>query len=142
MNPVPKMKLVEIIKGRQTSDDTLIRTQQLVDQMGKVFTCSKDAPGFVANRILMPYINEAIYVLYEGIADKENIDKTMLLGTNAPMGPLALADLIGLDTCLSILKVLHSELGDSKYQPCPLLAKHVKLGWLGKKSGKGFYSYK
>jgi 3-hydroxybutyryl-CoA dehydrogenase len=141
MNPVPVMKLVEVIKGCQTSPTTLLRTEQLIQQMGKVQSVSEDVPGFIANRILMPYINEAVFTLYEGIASKEAIDQTMLLGTNVPMGPLALADFIGLDTCLSIMQVLHRELGDSKYRPCPLLVRYVNAGWFGRKSGRGFYEY-
>lgn len=142
MNPVPRMKLVEVIRGCQTSDKTVQITETLVTRMGKVSTRSEDVPGFIANRILMPYINEALFALYEGVADRENIDKTMLLGTNVPMGPLTLADFIGLDTCLAIMRVLHQDLGDSKYRPCPLLVKYVDAGWLGRKSGQGIYSYK
>jgi 3-hydroxybutyryl-CoA dehydrogenase len=142
MNPVPLMKLVEAIRGLQTSDETFALVQQLTEKMGKVFVPSvKDMPGFIVNRILMPMINEAIYVLHEGISGVESIDSAMKLGTNQPMGPLALADFIGLDTCLAIMNVLHQGLGESKYRPCPLLTKYVEAGWLGKKVGKGFYQY-
>lgn len=142
MNPVPLMKLVEAIRGLQTSDETFALVQQLTEKMGKVFVPSvKDMPGFIVNRILMPMINEAIYVLHEGISGVESVDSAMKLGTNQPMGPLALADFIGLDTCLAIMKVLHEGLGDSKYRPCPLLIKYVEAGWFGKKVGKGFYNY-
>ncbi|KAJ3112657.1 hypothetical protein HK100_002248 [Physocladia obscura] len=141
MNPVPVMSLVEIIPGLATSAHTLAVTLDLAKQMGKVTTESADVPGFIANRVLMPYINEAIYALQEGIATKEDIDTTMKLGTNVPMGPLTLADFIGLDTCLSIMRVLHTQLGDSKYRPSPLLVKYVDAGWLGKKTGQGFYEY-
>lgn len=141
MNPVPVMRLIELIAGRQTSLLTMEITRGLAEAMGKTTTTSQDIPGFIANRILMPYINEAVWVLYEGIGTREDIDKTMLLGTNVPMGPLKLADFIGLDTCLAITRVLHSELGDSKYRPCPLLVQYVNAGWLGKKAGRGFYEY-
>ena len=142
MNPVPVMTLVEVIQGLQTSADTLSQTKALAKLMGKETTLSRDVPGFIANRLLMPYINEAIFALYEGIATIEDIDKTMKLGTNVPMGPLTLADFIGLDTCLYIMKVLHQDLGDTKYRPCPLLVNYVDAGYLGKKSGRGFYTYK
>jgi len=135
------MKLVEIIPGQQTAPEILQKTIALATSMGKTTTQSSDIPGFIANRILMPYINEAIFALYENIATKEDIDKTMVLGTNVPMGPLKLADFIGLDTCLSITQVLHTELGESKYRPCPLLIQYVNAGRLGKKSGQGFYEY-
>ncbi|KAJ1918630.1 hypothetical protein H4219_002503 [Mycoemilia scoparia] len=141
MNPVPVMKLVEIIPGLQTSENTLAVTVALAQKMNKVTTVSKDAPGFVANRLLMPYINEAVIALDEGIASREDIDTTMKLGMNMPMGPLTLADFIGLDTCLAIMEVLHKELGDSKYRPAVLLRNYVEAGWLGKKSGRGFYDY-
>ncbi|KAJ3214601.1 hypothetical protein HDU67_001466 [Dinochytrium kinnereticum] len=141
MNPVPVMKLVEIIPGLDTSEETLNVTLELSKAMGKVTTKSVDVPGFIANRVLMPYINEACYVLQEGIATKEDIDTTMKLGTNVPMGPLTLADFIGLDTCLSIMRVLHTQLGDTKYRPSPLLVKYVDAGYLGKKTGRGFYTY-
>jgi 3-hydroxybutyryl-CoA dehydrogenase len=142
MNPVPLMKLVEGIRGLQTSDETFQVMKQLTEKLGKTFVPSvKDMPGFIVNRILMPMINEAIYTLHEGIADVDSIDQAMKLGTNQPMGPLTLADFIGLDTCLSIMHVLHDGLGDSKYRPCPLLTKYVEAGWLGKKSGRGFYNY-
>ncbi|EOD27205.1 putative 3-hydroxyacyl-CoA dehydrogenase [Emiliania huxleyi CCMP1516] len=142
MNPVPVMKLVEVIPGLATSEATLADTLALATAMGKTCTQSRDIPGFIANRILMPYINEAVQTLYEGIGTVEAIDTSMKLGTNVPMGPLTLADFIGLDTCLAIMQVLHSELGDSKYRPSPLLVQHVNAGWLGKKSGRGFYDYR
>ena len=142
MTPVPVMTLIEVIKGLQTSESTLKKTLELAKIMGKVCTESQDRPGFIANRVLMPYINEAIQVLSEGIASREHIDTTMKLGTNVPMGPLELADFIGLDTCLSIMQVLHREIGDSKYRPSTLLVNYVNAGWLGKKAGRGFYEYK
>jgi 3-hydroxybutyryl-CoA dehydrogenase len=142
MNPVPLMKLVEGIKGLQTSDETFKTVKALSEKMDKVFVESvKDMPGFVVNRILMPMINEAVYTLHEGIASVESIDTAMKLGTNQPMGPLTLADFIGLDTCLAIMNVLHEGMADSKYRPCPLLVKYVEAGWLGRKSGRGFYDY-
>lgn len=141
MNPVPLMKLVEGIRGLQTSDETFNTVKALAEKMGKTFVVSRDMPGFIVNRVLMPMINEAVYALYEGIAEVEAIDSAMKLGTNQPMGPLALADFIGLDTCLAIMNVLHTEMGDTKYRPCPLLKKYVEAGWLGKKIGRGFYKY-
>ncbi len=142
MNPVPIMKLVEGIRGLQTSDETFTTVRTLAEKMEKVFVESiKDMPGFIVNRILMPMINEAIYTLHEGIAEVESIDNAMKLGTNQPMGPLTLADFIGLDTCLAIMNVLHEGLGDSKYRACPLLIKYVEAGWLGRKTGRGFYNY-
>ena len=142
MNPVPVMKLVEIIRGLATSDATYQAVNAAAERMGKTTVLSRDMPGFIVNRVLMPYINEAVYALYEGIASVEDIDTAMKLGTNVPMGPLTLADFIGLDTCLSIMEVLHDGMGgDSKYRPCPLLRKYVEAGWLGRKSGRGFYTY-
>ncbi|KXH36198.1 3-hydroxyacyl-CoA dehydrogenase [Colletotrichum simmondsii] len=141
MNPVPIQKGVEIISGLQTSQETLDKAVAFCKAMGKVTSVSADSPGFLANRILMPYINEAIICLETGVGDKESIDAIMKNGTNVPMGPLQLADFIGLDTCLAIMKVLHEETGDSKYRPSVLLRKMVDAGWMGKKSGKGFYDY-
>ena len=141
MNPVPVMQLVEIIRGLATSDETTARVTELSKAVGKTPVEVNDFPGFVANRILMPMINEAVYCVMEGVGTPEAIDTVMKLGMNHPMGPLALADLIGLDTCLAILEVLHDGLGDSKYRPCPLLRKYVAAGFLGRKSGRGFYSY-
>ncbi|MFS3931704.1 3-hydroxybutyryl-CoA dehydrogenase [Bacillus subtilis] len=141
MNPVPVMKLVEVIRGLATSEETALDVMALAEKMGKTAVEVNDFPGFVSNRVLLPMINEANYCVYEGVAKPEAIDEVMKLGMNHPMGPLALADFIGLDTCLSIMEVLHSGLGDSKYRPCPLLRKYVKAGWLGKKSGRGFYDY-
>ncbi|MFD2368478.1 3-hydroxybutyryl-CoA dehydrogenase [Brevibacillus sp. GCM10020057] len=141
MNPVPVMKLVEIIRGLQTADEVYQLTEDLSRQMKKVPVSVNDFPGFVSNRVLMPMINEAIYCVYEGVATPEAIDEVMKLGMNHPMGPLTLADFIGLDTCLYIMEVLYEGFGDSKYRPCPLLRKYVKAGWLGKKSGRGFYVY-
>lgn len=141
MNPVPVMKLVEVIRGLATSDEVYQAVEALARDMGKTPVEVNDFPGFISNRILMPMINEAIYALYEGVADKEAIDEVMKLGMNHPMGPLTLADFIGLDTCLSIMETLHEGFGDSKYRPCPLLRKYVKAGWLGRKTGRGFYIY-
>ncbi len=141
MNPVPLMKLVEGIRGLQTSDDTFAQVSALATKLGKTFVEVKDMPGFAVNRILMPMINEAVYTLHEGIASAEDIDQSMKLGTNQPMGPLTLADFIGLDTCLAIMNVLHQGLGDTKYRPCPLLVKYVEAGWLGRKTGRGFHTY-
>jgi len=141
MNPVPVMQLVEIIRGLATTDETTAAVVQLSTELGKTAVEVNDSPGFVSNRVLMPMINEAVTVLMEGVAEPEAIDTVMKLGMNHPMGPLALADLIGLDTCLNILEVLHRELGDDRYRPSPLLRKYVAAGWLGRKSGRGFHSY-
>ena len=141
MNPVPVMKLVEIIRGAATSDETYEKVRTLCEKLGKTPLDCNDYPGFISNRVLMPMINEAIFALYEGVASRESIDGIMKLGMNHPMGPLTLADFIGLDVCLAIMNVLHDGFGDSKYRPCPLLKRYVDAGWLGRKSGRGFYEY-
>lgn len=142
MNPVPVMKLVELVRGIATDDQTFETAKAYVNALDKTITVSEDFPAFIVNRILLPMINEAIYTLYEGVGSVEAIDTAMRLGANHPMGPLQLADFIGLDTCLSIMQVLHDGLSDSKYRPCPLLVKYVEAGWLGRKSGRGFYDYR
>ena len=142
MNPVPIMQLVELIPGIATSQDTFEKCKAVVDQLGKTVARSEDFPAFIVNRILIPMINEAIYTLYEGVGSVEAIDTSLKLGANHPMGPLELADFIGLDTCLAIMNVLHDGLADTKYRPCPLLTKYVEAGWLGRKSKRGFYDYK
>ncbi len=141
MNPVPVMKLVEVIRGLATSDETYEITSALSEKFGKTPALANDFPGFIANRILMPMINEAVYCLYHGVGTREDIDTVIKLGANHPMGPLALADLIGLDTCLAIMETLNGGFKDSKYRPCPLLRKYVEAGWLGRKTGRGFYEY-
>jgi len=141
MNPVPVMKLVEVIRGLATSDETFQTTWELSQKFGKTPALANDFPGFIANRILLPMINEAVFALYHGVGTREDIDAVMRLGMNHPMGPLALADLIGLDTCLAIMETLYNGFKDSKYRPCPLLRKYVEAGWLGRKTGRGFYEY-
>jgi 3-hydroxybutyryl-CoA dehydrogenase len=142
MNPVPLMELVELIRGIATADTTFEITKAFVAKLGKTIAVAEDFPAFIVNRILLPMINEAIYTLYEGVGNVEGIDTAMRLGANHPMGPLQLADFIGLDTCLSVMQVLHEGLADSKYRPCPLLVKYVEAGWLGRKAQRGFYDYR
>ena len=142
MNPVPKMQLVEVIRGIATDDRTFEETRDFIAKLGKTITVAEDFPAFIVNRILLPMINEAIYTLYEGVGSVEAIDTAMRLGAHHPMGPLELADFIGLDTCLSVMQVLHEGLADSKYRPCPLLVKYVEAGWLGRKTQRGFYDYR
>ena len=142
MNPVPVMQLVELIRGIATEDPTFEAARELVEKLGKTVTVAEDFPAFIVNRILLPMINEAIYVLYEGVGSVDSIDTAMRLGANHPMGPLQLADFIGLDTCLSVMQVLHEGLADTKYRPCPLLVKYVEAGWLGRKAKRGFYDYR
>jgi 3-hydroxybutyryl-CoA dehydrogenase len=142
MNPVPVMQLVELIRGIATEDDTFATARSFVESLGKTIAVSEDFPAFIVNRILLPMINEAVYTLYEGVGTVEAIDKAMRLGANHPMGPLELADFIGLDTCLSVMQVLYEGLADSKYRPCPLLVKYVEAGWLGRKTQRGFYDYR
>lgn len=141
MNPVPLMKLVELIRGLATDDDTFNQVRDLAEKLGKTTATSEDFPAFIVNRILLPMINEAVYTLYEGVGNVEAIDTAMRLGANHPMGPLELADFIGLDVCLAVMQVLYEGLADSKYRPCPLLVKYVEAGWYGKKAGRGFYDY-
>jgi 3-hydroxybutyryl-CoA dehydrogenase len=141
MNPVPLMKLVELIRGLATDDDTFNQVRELAEKLGKTTATSEDFPAFIVNRILLPMINEAVYTLYEGVGNVEAIDTAMRLGANHPMGPLELADFIGLDVCLAVMQVLYEGLADSKYRPCPLLVKYVEAGWYGKKAGRGFYDY-
>ena len=142
MNPVPMMKLVELIRGIATDEATYATCQQVVERLGKTAASAEDFPAFIVNRLLMPMINEAVYTLYEGVGNVVSIDSSMKLGANHPMGPLELADFIGLDTCLAIMNVLHEGLGDTKYRPCPLLTKYVEAGWLGRKAHRGFYDYR
>jgi 3-hydroxybutyryl-CoA dehydrogenase len=142
MNPVPRMQLVELIRGIATEDETFEAAKKFIARLGKTATVAEDFPAFIVNRILLPMINEAIYTLYEGVGSVESIDTAMRLGANHPMGPLQLADFIGLDTCLSVMQVLHEGLADSKYRPCPLLVKYVEAGWLGRKTNRGFYDYR
>jgi 3-hydroxybutyryl-CoA dehydrogenase len=142
MNPVPMMQLVELIRGIATEDDTFHQAKVFIESLGKTIAVSEDFPAFIVNRILLPMINEAVYTLYEGVGTVESIDKAMRLGANHPMGPLELADFIGLDTCLSVMQVLYEGLADSKYRPCPLLVKYVEAGWLGRKTQRGFYDYR
>ena len=142
MNPVPMMQLVELIRGIATEDETFGPRASFVESLGKITAVSEDFPAFIVNRILLPMINEAVYTLYEGVGTVESIDKAMRLGANHPMGPLELADFIGLDTCLSVMQVLYEGLADSKYRPCPLLVKYVEAGWLGRKTQRGFYDYR
>lgn len=142
MNPVPVIQLVEIIRGIATDDETYQASRKFIESLDKTIAVSEDFPAFIVNRILLPMINEAIYTLYEGVGSVEAIDKSLKLGAGHPMGPLQLADFIGLDTCLSIMQVLYEGLADSKYRPCPLLVKYVEAGWLGQKTGRGFYDYR